>query len=50
VGVIGAKVMVAINNDPKSPVFKRVDLGIVADCREFIPVFIDKLKKYKRMG
>ena len=50
VGVIDAKVMVAINNDPKSLVFKRVDLGIVADCREFIPVFIDKLKKYKRMG
>jgi electron transfer flavoprotein alpha subunit len=50
VGIIGAKVMIAINNDPKSPVFNRVDLGIVADCREFIPVFIDKLKKYRRMG
>jgi len=49
VGVIGAKVMVAINNDPKSPVFKRVDLGIVADCKEFIPVFINEYKKYKEM-
>lgn len=49
VGVIGEKVLVGINNDPKSPVFKRVDLGIIADCKEFIPVFIDKLKKYKKM-
>ncbi len=50
VGVIGAKVMVAINNDPKSLVFKRVDLGIIADCKEFIPVFIKKIKKYKSNG
>ncbi len=48
VGVISAKVMVAINNDPKSPVFKRVDLGIVADCKEFIPVFINQYKKFKK--
>ena len=49
VGVRGAKVMVGVNNNPKSPLFKRVDLGIVADCKEFVPVFIDKLKKYKKM-
>jgi electron transfer flavoprotein alpha subunit len=46
VGISGAKVMVAINNDPKSPVFEQVDLGIVEDCREFLPVLIDKLQKY----
>lgn len=44
VGIAGAKVMVAINNDPKSPVFQQVDLGIVEDCREFIPLLINKLK------
>lgn len=44
VGIVGAKVMVAINNDPKSPVFEQVDFGIVENCREFIPVFIKKLK------
>ncbi len=44
VGIVGAKVMVAINNDPKSPVFEQVDIGIVENCREFIPVFIKKLK------
>ena len=46
VGISGAKVMVAINNDPKSPVFDQVDLGIVEDCSEFIPVFIKKLKEF----
>ena len=47
VGVVGAQVMVAINNDPKSPVFEQVDYGIVDDCREFVPVFIDKIKEYQ---
>lgn len=47
VGIVGAQVMVAINNDPKSPVFEQVDYGIVDDCREFIPVFIEKIKEYQ---
>lgn len=47
VGIVGAKVMVAINNDAKSPVFEQVDYGIVDDCREFIPVLINKIKKYQ---
>ena len=45
VGISGAKVMVAINNDPKSPVFEQVDYGIVEDCREFIPVLLKKLEE-----
>lgn len=47
VGISGAKVMVAINNDAKSPVFEQVDYGIVDDCREFVPVFIEKIKEYQ---
>ena len=47
VGIVGAQIMVAINNDPKSPVFEQVDFGIVDDCREFIPVLIEKIKEYK---
>jgi electron transfer flavoprotein alpha subunit len=47
VGITGAKLMVAINNDPKSPVFEQVDIGIVEDCRLFIPLLIEKIKKYK---
>lgn len=47
VGVVGAKLMVAINNDPKSPVFQQVDLGVVEDCQEFLPVLIQKIRAYQ---
>ena len=46
VGITGAKVMVAINNDPKSPVFEQVDLGIVEDCRDFLLVLITKIPTF----
>jgi len=47
VGIAGARIMVAINNDAKSPVFDQVDYGIVDDCREFIPELIQKIKEYQ---
>ena len=47
VGIGGVRVMVAINNDPKAPVFEQVDYGIVDDCQEFIPVLIEKIKAYR---
>lgn len=47
VGIADAQVMVAINNDPKSPVFEQVDYGIVDDCHEFVPVLIEKIKEYQ---
>jgi electron transfer flavoprotein alpha subunit len=47
VGITSAKVMVAINNDPKAQVFDQVDLGIVEDCREFVPVLVEKLVRRK---
>ena len=47
VGISGAKTMIAINNDRKSPVFSQVDLGIVDDCREFLPVLLEKIREYR---
>ena len=47
VGITSAQVMVAINKDKKSPVFEQVDCGIVDDCREFVPVLIEKIKEYQ---
>jgi electron transfer flavoprotein alpha subunit len=44
VGITGAKLMVAINNDAKSPVFEQVDIGIVDDCREFVPALVEKFR------
>jgi electron transfer flavoprotein alpha subunit len=45
VGIMGAKLMIAINNDPKSPIFEQVDIGIVEDCRAFVPALVNALKK-----
>ncbi len=47
VGITGAKIMVAINNDAESPVFEQVDYGVVDDCREFIPVLLEKIEQYR---
>lgn len=44
VGITGAKIMIAINNDPKAPVFEQVDYGIVEDCRVFIPALVERIK------
>ena len=48
VGVAGANVMIAVNSDKKSPVFDQVDYGIVDDCREFVPVMLEKIREYKQ--
>jgi electron transfer flavoprotein alpha subunit len=47
VGIVGSQIMIAINNDAKSPVFEQVDFGVVDDCREFLPVLIEKIKTYQ---
>ncbi|MEN8246976.1 MAG: electron transfer flavoprotein subunit alpha/FixB family protein [Thermodesulfobacteriota bacterium] len=47
VGIAGAKTMVAVNNDRKSPVFNQVDFGVVDDCREFLPVLLEKIREYR---
>ena len=46
-GMCQSKRIIAINNDPKAPVFEQVDYGIVDDCREFVPVLIDKIREYQ---
>jgi electron transfer flavoprotein alpha subunit len=50
VGLGDSEVMVAINNDLKSQVFGQVDYGIVEDCRQFVPILIEKLKQYKEIN
>ena len=44
VGVVAAKIMIAINNDANAPVFEQVDYGVVEDCRVFVPALVKKLK------
>ncbi len=39
--------MVAINKNPKAPIFQFADVGIVADILEFLPEMTEKIKKIK---
>jgi electron transfer flavoprotein alpha subunit len=45
VGITDAQVMIAINNNENAPVFEQVDLGVVDDCREFVPVLIRRIRE-----
>jgi electron transfer flavoprotein alpha subunit len=47
VGIKGAQVMMAVNNDRKSPIFEQVDYGVVEDCNTFIPLLIENINEAK---
>lgn len=42
-GMQGAGFVVAVNRDPRAPIFQVADVGIVADLSTFLPVLIDQL-------
>lgn len=47
VGCSTAKTIVAINNDSESHIFPYARYGVVADCLEFLPVFIEECRKLR---
>ena len=44
-GITSAKTVVAINTDAEAPIFKRANLGVIADYKIVIPMLTEKLKK-----
>ena len=47
-GMKGAGTVIAINKDPKAPIFGVASYGIVADLFKFVPVLKEKVKKLKK--
>jgi electron transfer flavoprotein alpha subunit len=46
-GIKGAPFMVAVNKNPKAPIFQMADVGIVDDILDFIPELTEKINEIK---
>ena len=49
-GMKGAGLIVAINRDPKAPIFRIADYGVVDDLFKIVPALTQKLQELKQQG
>ena len=47
VGMISARVIVAINSDPQAPIFKVADYGIVGDLFQILPALTKEIRRVR---
>lgn len=47
-GCGNARTIVAVNTDPEAAIYRDARFGIVGDYQQFIPAFIDEVRKLKR--
>jgi electron transfer flavoprotein alpha subunit len=46
-GIKGNPFLIAVNKNPKAPIFQIADVGIVDDILEFLPVLTDKVREMR---
>jgi electron transfer flavoprotein alpha subunit len=49
-GFLKSKVILAINDNPKSPIFEACDIGIVGDLCKIVPCLVEEFKQIKGGG
>lgn len=49
-GIKGNPFLIAINKNPKAPIFQVADVGIVADVLEFLPELTNKVRELRAVG
>jgi electron transfer flavoprotein alpha subunit len=50
VGMVGARVIVAINSDPQAPIFKVADFGVVGDLFQLVPALTAEIRRVRGSG
>jgi electron transfer flavoprotein alpha subunit len=50
VGMDESELVVAINSDPKAPIFEVADIVIVGDYREILPPLLEELRQRLKAG
>ena len=44
-GIKGNPFLLAINKNPKAPIFQHADVGVVADLMDLLPVLTEKIQE-----
>jgi electron transfer flavoprotein alpha subunit len=47
-GIQGAETIIAVNRDPRAPIFQIADLGLVGDASALLPMLLEELRKRAR--